>query len=69
MLAGDPARHFAVGVRGDVLHVFYSRREDCPERILYATVALSDDWTRWRMSAPASLEKTRRDVARSCRGV
>jgi len=51
----DPAlvvRHSAVLLEGDRLRVFYSRIGDSPERILVSTVALTDDWTKWRAGEP-----------------
>jgi len=48
--AGD-VRHVALELRGSTLQVYFSRIGDAPERILRATVALDDDWTRWRASA------------------
>lgn len=44
--------HSAVLVKGDTLHVFYTRSGDTPERILYSKVALSKDWENWKPSAP-----------------
>lgn len=44
--------HNATLVRGDVLHVFYTRSGDSPERILYSKIALGKDWSRWKPSAP-----------------
>jgi len=48
-------RHAAVRCQDDTLTIFYSRAGDCPEHILYATIALSDDWLSWRASAPVSV--------------
>lgn len=45
-------RHCALLVRGDTLVIFYSRKKDAPERILAATVRLTDDWREWTASAP-----------------
>ena len=41
-------RHVAVRKEGDRLRIFYSRGEDCPERILMATMPLVGDWRNWR---------------------
>jgi hypothetical protein len=46
--------HNAVLLRGDTLHVFYSRAGDTPERIFHSTVALGPDWNQWR---PSPLEE------------
>jgi hypothetical protein len=43
-------RHVAVKLENDILSVFYSRRGDAPERILFATVRLTPDWKQWRAS-------------------
>lgn len=48
-------RHSAVLLRGDTLYLFYTRKADAPERILVATVALTDDWREWRASDPVEL--------------
>jgi hypothetical protein len=44
--------HNAVLLRGDLLHVFYTRAGDTPERILHSTVRLGPDWTLWTPTAP-----------------
>lgn len=48
-------RHVAVLKRGQRLHIFFSRGEDCPERILVSTMSLSGDWKGWRPSDPVEL--------------
>ncbi len=48
-------RHSAVRLKGSELQVFYSNRCDKPERILMASVRLSDDWTDWRPSEPVEV--------------
>jgi hypothetical protein len=48
-------RHAAVQCRGDTLHVYYTDVGDCPERILYTTIALHDDWMRWRTTEPVTV--------------
>ena len=48
-------RHVAVLKRGNVLDVFFTRGEDCPERILLSTMSLTGDWKAWRPSEPAGL--------------
>lgn len=48
-------RHCALLRRGDVLHVFYSDRGDCPERILVTTIDLTRAWGDWRATAPVAL--------------
>ncbi len=52
----DPAtRHMAALVRGDLLHVFWTRIGDAPERILHATLALAGDWRDWRLCEPREI--------------
>ena len=47
-------RHTAVrierGEKGERLRVFYSKAGDCPERILTATIDLTEDWAEWSES-------------------
>jgi hypothetical protein len=40
-------RHAAVLKKNDFLHIFYSRGEDCPERILMSEIKLKDGWNSW----------------------
>lgn len=47
-LFGPNMRHSAVLVRGDTLHVFWTRVGDAPERILLSTIELTPDWRDWR---------------------
>ncbi len=62
MLIGKQARHFAVKVIGDTLHLFYSIKGDCPEHIVCASVPMSDDdWNNWRASKPESVLQPERD--------
>ena len=46
-LFGPDMRHCAVAVRGDDLHVFWTRVGDTPERILCSVVDMSGDWMDW----------------------
>jgi len=61
LLFRDGSRHTAVRTRGDTLGVFYSRIGDAPERILHATVDLSDGWTGWTASDPETVLEPERD--------
>ncbi len=45
-------RHSAVRVRNGKLEVFYTNVGESPERILYATIDLTPDWSEWRESDP-----------------
>lgn len=70
-------RHSGVTVRGDTLHVFWTRVGDAPESILHSTIDLLADWTAWQASgaevvlapehawegATAPLEPSARSVA------
>ncbi len=48
-------RHVAVLRRGNVLHIFFSRGEDCPERILVSTMSLTGNWKYWQPLEPVQL--------------
>lgn len=48
-------RHTALKLDGDTLSIFYSNREDCPERILLSTIELTPDWTKWQTSEPVTV--------------
>ena len=52
----DPSvRHVATQKIGKRLRIYYSRRRDAPERILFVDVDLNDDWTTWHISAAQEL--------------
>jgi hypothetical protein len=52
LFTGTPSQvHSGLIVRGDTLHVFYTRAGDTPERIVYSQVKLGPDWTQWKPSA------------------
>ncbi|MBX2884882.1 MAG: hypothetical protein KTR32_33310 [Granulosicoccus sp.] len=53
-------RHCAVSLNDNTLTVFYSRIGDKPERIIYVTLALTEDWTNWRSSEPQTLLRPER---------
>lgn len=48
-------RHAAVLKRGKILHIFFSRGKDCPERILASTMSLTGNWKMWRPSRPVEV--------------
>ena len=48
-------RHVALQKQGDVLRLFFSRGEDCPERILVSEMALAGDWHHWKPGEPRTL--------------
>jgi len=54
-LLGPETRHVAVDIVDDILHVFYTRVGDCPERILLTTVPLSGDWRSWAATPPVDV--------------
>ncbi len=54
-------RHSAVLVRGQTLHVFYTRAGDAPESILHATIDLRGDWQDWRESEPTVVMRPKLD--------
>lgn len=41
-------RHAAVLVRGDLLHIFFTRVGDAPEHVVHTTVDLRTDWRDWK---------------------
>ena len=45
-------RHSAVAVRGETLHVLWTRVGDAPESILHSTIDLTGDWLEWTESEP-----------------
>ena len=45
-------RHSAVLLHNDYLLLFYSMKEDAPERIYLVSVELTDDWEEWIASRP-----------------
>lgn len=53
--------HNAVLVRGNTLHVFFTRAGDTPERILYAAVKLGADWNAWKPGEAQECLKPERD--------
>ena len=54
-------RHSAVWLQEDTLYVFYSRKEDAPERILLARVPLTDDWLDWTAGTPVEVLRPQTD--------
>lgn len=48
-------RHSAVLVRGDLLHVLWTRIGDAPERILHSTIDLRSPWRDWRLAGTDDL--------------
>lgn len=57
----EDARHFATLVREDVLHLFYSIKGDCPERIVHRPVTLSDDFHDWKIGEKSDILRPERD--------
>jgi len=53
-------RHTAVLVRGDTLHVFWTRVGDAPERIYASTIDLRGDWKGWVASDPVEVMRPER---------
>ncbi|MEM7269817.1 MAG: hypothetical protein AAF401_11255 [Pseudomonadota bacterium] len=52
---GEGMRHGEARLIDGRLHLFYTRFRDTPERILHATVDLTDDWMNWTASEPTDL--------------
>lgn len=56
LFEGGLQRHAAVLVRDGILHIFWTRVGDAPERILHSRVKLRGDWRGWRVEGgPAEL--------------
>ena len=69
-------RHNALLMRGDTLHVFWSRVGDAPEVLLRSTIDLSGPWEAWSATKSVEVLRPERDwegadvpVARSIRSV
>jgi hypothetical protein len=57
----DPAhRHAGLLLRGDTLHVVWTRIGDAPERILHSTIDLRGDWRGWRARGARELLRPER---------
>jgi len=54
-------RHVAVLKKDDWVHIFYSRGEDSPERILVSTMSLAGDWRSWQPSEPVEVLRPETD--------
>lgn len=54
-------RHSGVLVRGDVLHVFWTRIGDAPEAILHSTIRLAGDWRGWTVEGTREVMRPERD--------
>lgn len=54
-------RHTAVIVRDGVLHVFWTRVGDAPERIYASQIRLEGDWLDWRAGEPCEVLRPERD--------
>jgi len=52
-------RHSAVMVKDGLLYLFYTRKEDAPERILLSTIVLTEDWNQWTASEPIDVIRPR----------
>ncbi len=55
VLFSPDMRHAAVQLVGDTLRVYYTDVGDCPERILRAEIALTDEWWSWRATDPVAV--------------
>ena len=52
---GEGYRHGETFVVDDTLFMLYHRMGDAPERLLYSTVHMQDDWHTWQASEPMEL--------------
>ena len=53
-------RHSAVLKRGNRLSVFWTQRNDAPERVLLSTIDMTGDWTGWTESDPVEVLRPER---------
>ena len=53
-------RHSALLKRDDRLFVFFTRREDAPERIFVSSIDLSGDWRSWSETSPVEVLRPER---------
>ena len=53
-------RHSALLKRGNRLFVFWTEREDAPERVFVATIDLVGDWRTWAPTAPMEVLRPER---------
>lgn len=53
-------RHSAVLKQGNRLSVFWTRRNDAPERVLLSTIDMTGDWTGWTESEPVEVLRPER---------
>lgn len=60
-LFASDQRHCAVLVRGNTLHIFWTRVGDAPERIYASTIDLAADWKTWKPSDPVEVIRPERD--------
>ena len=54
-------RHTALLLRGNRLHVFWTRVGDNPERIWCSVIELSGDWLQWKAGEPVEVLRPGRD--------
>ncbi|MDF3127629.1 hypothetical protein P0Y35_00325 [Kiritimatiellaeota bacterium B1221] len=54
-------RHSAWLIDGHEAYLFYTRKQDAPERILCAKIELTDEWENWNISAPVEVLRPERD--------
>lgn len=54
-------RHTAVWIEQSTLYLLYTIVGDAPESIMLATIDLSGDWMRWKVSSPQLLLKPEKD--------
>lgn len=59
-LFGPDQRHSALLKRGNVLHVFWTRVGDAPERIYHSTIDLTPDWSAWTAGDPIEVLRPER---------
>lgn len=61
LLFNPNMRHSALLKRGDTLFVFWTQRQDAPERIFVSTIDLTGDWMAWKASPPVEVLRPEHD--------
>ena len=61
LLFNPNMRHSALLKRGDTLFVFWTQRQDAPERIFVSTIDLTGDWMTWKESPPVEVLRPEHD--------
>ena len=61
LLFNPGMRHAALLTRGDTLCVFWTQVGEAPERVLFSTIELADDWMSWQESDAVEILRPEHD--------